>query len=94
MTRAIIFVPSENYDEHAARGLEHCERQGYDFQGLILDDWEEANRMMLDGETSVVIVSTEEHLDPQRKPRIEVVANQPASRYETRTRLIRRDGAR
>ena len=92
MTRAIIHVPpTEDFDQHASRCLDYCEQQGYEFQG-ITRDWAAVQQMLGDGQTSVVIVSTEEHLDPNRKPRVEVVANQPASRYETRTRLIRRQG--
>jgi hypothetical protein len=92
MTRAIIFVPAKDFEPHADRCLAHCEAQGYEFQGIIRGDWDAAQRMMGDGETSVVLVSTEDHLPPNRKPRIEVVANQALSRWETRSRIIRRPG--
>lgn len=92
MTRAVVYVPpTADFDQHAARCMEYCEQQGYELRGIIRNDWEAAERMMGDGETSVVIVSTEAHLDPQRKPRIEVVANQAATRHETRTRIIPRN---
>lgn len=102
MTRAIIFVPSENYDEHAARCLSYCEQQGYEFTGIIRDDWEAAEKMMKDGQTSVVLVSVEAHLNPERKPRIEVLDQivpyadneQPASMRDRRTRIMRRNEAR
>lgn len=92
MTRAIVYVKTDDqYEANTDRCLDYCRKRGYDFRGLIRDNWEAADRMMGDGETSVVIVSTEEQLPPDRKPRIEVVAHQPAaSRWEQRTRLIRR----
>lgn len=101
MTRAIIFVPSENYDEHAARCLAYIEQQGYELRGIIRDNWAAAEEMMGNGETSVVLVSAEAHLDPARKPRIEVLdqivpyANneQPASMRDRRTRIMRRNEA-
>ena len=93
MTRAIVYVPAGELDPHAARCLAYCEAQGYEFRGIIRGDWAAAERMMGDGETSVVLVSTEGHLPPDRKPRIEVVANQALSQRETRTRVIRRGAA-
>lgn len=93
MTRAIVYVKTDSeYEAHAARCLEHCQQRGYEFQGLIRDDWEAAQKMLGDGQTSVIIVASETQLDPDRKPRIEVVANQPpATKWEERTRLIRRN---
>lgn len=93
MTRAIVFVPSDEFDPHAARCTAYAEDRGYELQGVIRDDWAAAQRMLGDGQTSVVIVSEESHLDPNRRPRIEVVANQYSSRnsrWEQRTRVIRR----
>lgn len=94
MTRAIIYVPSDGFEAHASRCMEYCKAQGYEFKGLIRGNWEAARGMALRGETTVVIVASEQHLDPQRKPRIEVVANQPGeTRWENRTRIIRRNAA-
>lgn len=93
MTRAIIYVPAGQFDPHANRCMDYCKQRGYTFEGIIRDDWEEANRMMRDGQTSVVLVSRREHLDPNRKPRIEVVAEQPTNRGHHRTRIIRRGAA-
>lgn len=96
MTRAVVFVKTgDDFEPHADRCLDYCEQRGYHFQGIIRDDWSAVEKMLGTGETSVVIVSTEAHLDPDRRPRIEVVNNQPAAtRWEARTRIIRRDGAR
>lgn len=92
MTRAIVYVKTDDkYVAHVDQCMDYCQRQGYDFQGLISDDWAAAERMRDAGETTVIIVATAAHLDPERKPRIEV-ANQPAvTRWETRTHVIRRD---
>ena len=86
MTRAIIFVPPGEFDPHAARCMERCVRDGYTFTGLVRGEWDEVQRMLDAGEASVAIVSVEEHLPPNRKPRIEVVGNEPISKYEGRTR--------
>lgn len=94
MTRAIVFVKTkiENYKNHAARCVEHSQAEGYDLQGVVADDWDAVKKMLGDGQTSVVLVATEEHLDPKRKPRIEVVANQPsrAGASGKRSQMIRR----
>lgn len=90
MTRAIIFVPAGQFDPHAARCMERVVRDGYEFNGLVRDDWNEVQRMLDAGEASVAIVSVEEHLPPNRKPRIEIVGNATPDRYESRTRLVRR----
>lgn len=97
MTRAIIFVPpGPGYEQSAAQCLDHAEFCGYQLAGIVRD-WQEVHRMLGNGEVSVAIVADERDLDPQRKPRVEVVANQPAagsSQEQQRTRLIRRNGAR
>jgi hypothetical protein len=94
MTKAVIFVPVGEFDPHAARCAEYVEEKGYELAGVVRGDWAAVQKMMRDGEADVVVLSTEDHLDPRRKPRIEVVANAALSRWETRTRVIRRGGAR
>jgi hypothetical protein len=93
MTRAVIYVPEGQFDPHADRCMDYLQKRGYQFQGLIRGDWAEAVRMMGDGETSVVLVSTDQHLPADRKPRVEVVADQPTEAGHRRTRIIRRGGA-
>lgn len=90
MTRAVIFIPSGAFDPHAARCAAYAQERGYELVGIVRDDWAAVQRMMRDGEAAVVVVSTEDHLNPQRKPRVEVVANAAASRWEKRTKVIRR----
>jgi hypothetical protein len=92
MTRAIIYIPAGEFDPHAARCVNYAEERGYELVGIVRDNWPAARKMAEDGGTTVVIVSEESHLDPERKPRIEVVANEYSngSRWERRTRVIRR----
>jgi hypothetical protein len=90
VTRAIIFVPEGKFDPHASRCMEYCKRRGYEFQGIV-SDWDAVDRMRAAGEIEVVLVSKEEHLDPNRKPRIEVVANEERRPGLERTRILRRN---
>lgn len=90
MTRAIVFVPSTDYEIHTDRCMQYLKEQGYQFEGLIRGDWAKVLRMFADDGASIAIVATEEHLDPERKPRVEVVANQPSPDRWQRTRIIRR----
>lgn len=73
MTRAIIYVPSGAFDPHAARCMQYLQDRGYEFQGIVRDDWTKAQRMLDNDQATVAIVATVEDLDPNRKPRIEVV---------------------
>lgn len=93
MTRAIVYVPSKDFDPHAALCSVYATEHGYDIVGIVRDDWTAVQKMLGDGEASVALVSVEEHLPPKRKPRIEVVANAVKSRWEGRTRIIRRNAA-
>lgn len=85
MTRAIVYVPSDAFEPHATTCMEYCEQRGYQFRGLIRGDWEAVKQMFTDDEASVVIVSDFRHLDPNRKPRLEIVpprtepGNEPGS---------------
>lgn len=90
MTRAVIYVPSDDFDPHAARCTIYAEERGYELAGIVRDDWAAVQRMLGDGEASVALVSIEEHLPAERKPRVEVVVNAAGSRWEKRTKVIRR----
>lgn len=97
MTRAIIYIPSDAFEPHASMCMQYCEARGYTFEGLVRDDWPAVQRMFDNDEASVAIVSEFKHLDPNRKPRVEVVADQPPAGQEElpihrRTRIIRPGG--
>src|SRR6476659_5812842 len=99
MPRAIVFVPSDHFDPHADHCIEHCEERGYTLVAIVRDNWSAVVGMIAAKQAEIVVVSTETHLDPERLPRVEVVADQPAcgrriSPWEQRTRIIRRNAAR
>lgn len=90
MTRAIIYVPTvAGYERSAALCLDHARQRGYDLKGIVRD-WSAVQRMLGVGEVSVALVADERDLDPARKPRVEVVANQSSpDRFEQRRRCAR-----
>ncbi len=94
MTKAIIYLRSDDFDPHASRGTEDVERQGYELEGVIVDDWAAAQAMLDSEQVSVVVASTTEHLPRKRRPRIAIVANERAGMWEARTRIIPRGAAR
>ena len=91
MTRAIAYIPSTDYARSASSCIEYARRMGYEFKGLV-QDWEIVKRMMRDGEVTCAIVANWRDLDPDRKPRLEVVSHQPngGKWWDERTRVIRR----
>lgn len=91
MTHAIVFVLTQHLLPDAARCIEYCRSRGYDMVGVVRDDWTEAIRLTREGKASVIVAADARHLDPKRRPRIEIVAEQPISDKETRTRIIRRN---
>jgi len=101
-TTAIVFVPSDRLLPDAHRCITHCLAQGYHMIGVVRDDWGEAMRLLQTGTADVIVVADEEHLDPNRTPRIEVVAHyqtshrhgRPISGRRTRTRTLKRTAAR
>lgn len=93
MTSAVIFIRSAEFDPHAARCMAYCEERHYDVVGIVQDDWKAVQDTLEHG-AEIVVVSEESHLDPRRRPRIEVVAHQASSRGTQRTRVIRRAWAK
>jgi hypothetical protein len=94
--RAIVFVPPvDDYETHAARCMDYIKRMGYFFQGIVRGRYEEVERMLGDGETSVAIVSIREHLNPQIPARVEIVSEEPTAEGPRgrRTRPVKRSEA-
>lgn len=91
MTKAIIYLKSDDLDPHASRCAEYVERKGYEFEGVVMDDWAAAQAMLDSHQVTVVVASTTEHLPPKRTPRIEIVANERAGMWEARTKIIPRN---
>lgn len=95
MTTAIVFVLSKYLLPDAGLGVNYCLAHDYEVK-LVKDDWEAAMGYLHDGTADVLVIPDESHLDPDRTPRIEVVAHHQAARADgtphERTRLIRRNG--
>lgn len=72
MTLAVVLVPSEPIDPiFISQCIAHCAHRGYTVAGLARD-WPTAWKMVRDGLASVVTVARQEHINPDRLPRIEV----------------------
>lgn len=96
MTKAIIYTPTDHFEQHTDQCLDYCAQRGYDVAGVVRDDWHTAMQLACEGDVAgVVVVARVDHLDPHRRPRVEVVAEQPAIGRASvpRTRVIRRGGA-
>lgn len=89
MTGAIVYVASQHLITDAERCMEYCRARGYDLVGIVRDDWSEAVRLIQAGMAGVLVAADARHLDPRRRPRIEIVAEQPTIPGEHRTRVIR-----
>lgn len=75
MTTAIVFVPAEMpLDLYLSRCMAYCESRGYTFGG-VLRDYTAGLQALLDSHASVIVVARGDHLDPNRVPRVEVVAD-------------------
>lgn len=85
MTLAIAFVPAGPIDPvYVSQCIAHCNHRGYTFAGLARD-WPTAFKMIKAGLASVVVFARQEHVDPDREPRIEVCG-------ETTQELFRKAG--
>ena len=95
MTRAVAFIPSADYERSADRCIEYIRAMGYEFRGLVRD-WEIVKQMMRDDEVTCAIVADWRDLDPDRKPRVEVVSDRPSGGrwWDERTRIIDRNTIR
>lgn len=94
MTRALIHVPTEDYEAYADRCMDYLNERGYEFVGIVCGEYEKVQKMFDNDGATVAIVASETYLDPDRKPRIEVATNHPASQFEKHhrtTRVNRRD---
>jgi hypothetical protein len=89
---AMVYVLSDRLLPDAQICIDYCLRQGYTMGGVIRDDWDKAIDYLYSGEAGVLIVADDETLDPDRTPRVEVVAHMPTRNRACvpRTRIIRR----
>lgn len=73
---AIVFVLSNRLLPDAGTCIEYCRALGYVMSGVVRDDWAKACEYLYKGEADVVVVADDRTLDPDRTPRVEVVAHQ------------------
>jgi hypothetical protein len=71
LIQAIALVPDGPLDVYLSQCIAHCAHRGYVFAGLARD-WPAALDMLKAHLASVVVFARQEHLDPQREPRVEV----------------------
>jgi hypothetical protein len=107
--QAMVFVLSHRLLPDAGICIEYCLRQGYVMCGVVRDDWDKAIDYLYRREADVLVVADARTLDPDRTPRVEVVAHhhtQPQRpdvptgrrggrhrRKPERTRMLKRDAA-
>lgn len=89
---AMVFVLSDRLLPDAQICIDYCLRMGYTMAGVIRDDWSKAVDYLYAGDCGVIVVADDNTLDPDRTPRVEVVAHMPAHgrTCTPRTRVIRR----
>lgn len=75
-TNAIVFVLSSRLLPDADVCIKYCLQHGYHVRGVVRDDWHAACGYLYRGEADVVVVADARSLDPDRAPRVEVVAHQ------------------
>lgn len=73
---AMVFVLSRRLFPDVGICIEYCIAQGYAMSGVIQDDWRKACDYLWSGKCEVLVVADDETLDPDRAPRVEVVAHQ------------------
>jgi len=89
MTSAIVFVATQYLLTDAHRCINHCIAHGYHMVGLVKDDWGKAMEYLHEGKASVLVIADPEHLDPDREPRIEIVADEEKPPADPTGRQIR-----
>lgn len=75
-TTALVFVLSCRLFPDAQACIEFCLAHGYRMVGVIRDDWLKACEYLYEGKADVLVVADERSLDPNRSPRVEVVAHE------------------
>jgi hypothetical protein len=74
-TLAMIFVLKSRLVIDGQICLEYCLAMGYAMRGVVIDDWRKACDYLWRGEADVLVVADARSLDPDRAPRVEVVAH-------------------
>ncbi len=72
----MVFVLSSRLLPDAGICIQYCIDHGYHMDGIIKDDWRKADGYLHAGKCDVLVVADDRSLDPDRTPRVEVVAHQ------------------
>lgn len=94
MTTAVIFVPATHFELYASQCLTYCAARGYEVAGIVTGTWSSAISVLASRTATVLVVARAEHLDPDREPRLEIVAQADAGPVHQRTRMVRRNAAK
>jgi hypothetical protein len=93
---AIIYAPAAENIEATARCLEHINERDYEFIGVVVKEFDEAQQMLDDGTAKICVVDQRSDLPPARTPRYEVVAeftHNDRNDHHRPTRINRPDAA-
>lgn len=74
LVRAMIFVLHDRVTVDGKTCLDYCMFMGYNMVGVVQDDWRKACDYLYRRECDVLVVADTRTLDPDRAPRVEVVA--------------------
>lgn len=75
LVKAMIFVLRSRIVIDGQICLNYCLAMGYDMRGVVIDDWRKACDYLWRREADVLVVADARSLDPDRAPRVEVVAH-------------------
>lgn len=75
LVRAMIFVLKSRIVLDGEICLNYCLAMGYQMRGVVVDDWRKACDYLWRRECDVLVVADGRSLDPDRAPRVEVVAH-------------------
>lgn len=82
MTDAIIFVPAGRAGRHWLTICgQYCASRGYTVAAVVSGrdaaDWDGMIQMVHDESIDVIVIGKRDHQPPDRRPRVEVVAEEP-----------------
>lgn len=75
IVKAMIFVLHDRVTIDGKVCLDYCIAKGYRMVGVVQDDWHKACDYLYRRECDVLVVADDRALDPDRRPRVEVVAH-------------------
>lgn len=75
LVKAMIFVLRDRVLVDGKICLDYCLAMGYETCGMVQDDWQRACDYLHRRECDVLVVADSRSLDPDRAPRVEVVAH-------------------